>query len=69
MDVDSVFGADICWNKTEDGEYPFRAEYGENSYIIRVNDWPEDPTVYTLLGPDGWLADFDDWPECWTRGQ
>lgn len=54
----------VRWTKTGDAEFPYRAVVEGEEWIIRVNEWPEDPTVYTLLVGDE-AYDFDEWPAEW----
>ncbi len=60
------FEQTIEWRRTPDAEFPYEAEVGGVTWRIRVNDWPDNPTVYTLLLGDRAL-DFNDWPKGWTR--
>jgi len=64
-----MFSEIIEWKKTDDGEYPYQAKVSGQVYKIRVNDWPEHPTVYSLIDPNGVATDFDDWPEPWYRSE
>jgi hypothetical protein len=60
------FSVPVRWTRTDDAEFPYRAEIEGETWTIRVNDWPDDPTVYTLLiGEEA--TDFNDWPGHWKR--
>jgi len=61
------FGIRVHWNKTDDGEFPYAANVDGHAWGIRVNDWPEDPTVYTLLVDGEVYLDFDGWGDDWNK--
>ena len=75
MDEAAADGADtgtsyaerpIVWQRTDDGEFPYRATVGGVELLVRVNDFPAEP-LYSVLA-DGQLdQDLEDWPACWTR--
>ena len=52
----------VAWIATDDGEYPFEAQVDGARWRIRVNDWPEDPTVYSLMVNTRAVHHFDNWP-------
>ena len=56
----------IQWQHTGDGEFPYTAEYGGRTLVIRVNDFPDEP-LYTLLIDGNEIEDLEDWPEAWVR--
>ena len=56
----------IHWEHTGDGEYPYRAQIKGKTFIIRVNDFPEEP-IYTLLAEGKEIEDLEDWPPAWVR--
>lgn len=60
-------GRPLRFIATDDAEFPYVARDGAREWTVRVNDWPEDPTVYTLLSGGREVLDFDDWPEAWER--
>ncbi len=56
----------IAWERTGDGEYPYRFVLEGRVLTIRVNDFPAEP-LYTLI-VDGVDAEhLDDWPAAWVR--
>lgn len=57
----------IAWDRTEDGEFPYAAESAGRVLVVRVNDWPDAPSIYTLFVDDAEDHDFDDWPATWMR--
>lgn len=56
----------VAWEASGNGEYPYVAHIGDQTYSIRVNDFPAEP-LYTLLVGEDPLADLDDWPVAWTK--
>ena len=62
-----LFAKKVVWIATRDPIFPLRAEIDGRPFRIRVNDWPDSPTVYSLVASDGRALDFDDWPPTWAR--
>jgi RNA polymerase sigma-70 factor (ECF subfamily) len=56
----------ITWEETTNPEYPYSAKIGQDNYVIRLNDFP-DESLYTLIVNNEEVEDFDDWPEQWIR--
>lgn len=56
----------IIWKPNTDPLYPYRVEFDGEQCLIRINDFPDDH-LYTLIVNDREVANFDDWPQCWTR--
>jgi len=56
----------ILFSRTDDSEYPLRAEVNGKVWTVRVNDFPEAP-MYTLTVDGTEVIDFDNWPEKWGR--
>ncbi len=59
----------VTWQATGDGEFPFKAEVNGERWQIRVNDWPDEATVYSLIVGPRAIHHFDSWPSCWVRPQ
>jgi hypothetical protein len=58
----------IVWRKGPDAEHPYEANQEGSDLLIRLNDFPAE-NMYTLLVNQREVADFDDWPRNWQRGQ
>jgi hypothetical protein len=56
----------IAWERSGDGEFPYRAVIDGSTLVIRVNDFPAEP-LYTLLINDEEVEDLEDWPSAWVR--
>lgn len=64
---DSVRDTAVDWLGTGDATRPYRAEVLGDEWEVAVNDWPEEPRVYTLIVNGRAAFDFDGWPDCWSR--
>ena len=64
---DSVRDTAVDWLGTGDATRPYRAEVLGDEWEVAVNDWPEEPRVYTLIVNGSAAFDFDGWPDCWSR--
>ena len=56
----------IDWERTLDGEYPYRTTISGKRCTIRVNNFPAEP-IYTLLIDGQDALDLEDWPAVWTK--
>jgi hypothetical protein len=56
----------IAWKTTDKPEYPWAVEVNDETWQIRLNDFPDD-ILYTLLIDGDPHGDFHDWPEAWKR--
>lgn len=57
----------VRWTKTDDEEFPYTAQIEGKTWTIRVNDWPDDPTVFSLLVDGAEYLDFDGWSKNWNK--
>ena len=57
----------IDWLGTGAAELPYRAEVDGDEWMVRVNDWPQTTTVYTLFVNGREAFSFDGWPDTWSR--
>ena len=57
----------IDWLGTGAAELPYRAEVDGDEWMLRVNDWPQTTTVYTLFVNGREAFSFDGWPDTWSR--
>ncbi len=56
----------VRWQRTTDGEWPYRAFAEGRELRIRVNDFPAEP-LYSLFVDDEHATDLDDWPPVWLK--
>ncbi len=61
------FTRSVQWELTGDALVPWRAEVGAESWQVRVNEFPEEPHLYTLLVDSREAGDFDTWPASWAH--
>lgn len=55
-----------AWVKTDRAEFPYTADINGQTWLIRVNDFPEEP-LYTLLIENQEIGSFDDWSPVWFK--
>jgi hypothetical protein len=60
------FRVNVQWHETGDVEHPYQATVGRQTWVIRLNDFPEEP-LYTLIVDGKDVIDFDNWPPRWLR--
>ncbi len=56
----------VTWQRTADANFPLAARVGEQRWVLRVNDFPDEP-LYTLFVDGRKVMDVEDWPSGWTR--
>ena len=56
----------VRWQRTTDGEWPFRAEVEGHVLRVRVNGFPAEP-LYSLFVDDEHVTDLEDWPPVWVK--
>lgn len=57
----------VTWYLSPNGCVPWIALVGNERWEVRVNDFPQEPNLYTLLVDGKSVQDFKKWPACWTR--
>lgn len=62
-----ALGTFVDWLGTGGAERPYRAEVSGDEWTVRVNDWPDEPTIYTLFVNGRETFGFDGWPDTWSR--
>lgn len=60
------FAVHVKFGRTESGEFPYKATVENRNWIIRINDFPEEP-FYTLIIDEEEIVNFDTWPSDWER--
>lgn len=63
----SALGVTVDWLGTDSAAMPYRAEVDGDEWTVRVNDWPDEPAVYTLFVNGREAFGFDGWPDTWSR--
>jgi hypothetical protein len=63
-----VFSHEVCWHRSDEAVYPYSATLKGKKLLIRVNEFPVEPYMYTLFFDGKRLCDFNGWPDSWKRG-
>ena len=56
----------LKWTQTADLHKPCECTVQNQSWVVRLNNYPDEP-LYTLLIDGTPVGDFDDWPQGWSR--
>lgn len=65
--IEKLLLSPVTWQATGDGEYPHQLEFSGHTWQIRVNDWPEYETVYSLMRAQEAVRDLHEIPTNWKR--
>lgn len=57
----------VAWTRTGDPDRMYTATIGEQCWEIRINEFPDEPYLFTLLIDGAAAIDFNDWPSHWHR--
>lgn len=57
----------VAFEATGDPRLPYAARVGDERWTVRVNEFPEEPTPYSLLVEGRLVEDLLAWPAAWTR--
>jgi hypothetical protein len=68
ISLDDRLKIGVTWSKTNDPTALWSAHVGDEAWIVRVNDFPEEH-LYTLYVNDEELGSFDEWPRQWSRAE
>ena len=66
MKKPKLLSEEINWDRTARAEFPFSARHNGQKMSVRINDFPAEP-MYTLIVGESEIANFDDWPQAWTK--
>lgn len=67
--ADKLLRASVTWAATDDAELQYRLTFEGRVCEIRVNDWPEYETVYSLLIAKEFVRDLPSLPDNWQLPQ
>jgi len=56
----------VSWASTGNPKDPLMAKVGPKTWVIQINDFPDEP-LYSLIEDGRPVAAFDDWPKSWNR--
>jgi hypothetical protein len=57
----------VDWRLSGDPLHPWEADVDGARWRVRINDFPEEEFVYSLLVDGQVVEEFNDWPGVWTR--
>lgn len=57
----------VVWRATEDARHPYEALVGGQLWRVRINDFPEEPSLYTLFVGEVATDELLSWPSAWSR--
>ena len=63
--VEKLLLSPVTWQATGNGEFPHCLDFDGQTFEIRVNDWPEYETVYSLLIAKQFACDLPSLPDNW----
>ena len=61
-----VLNRPLVWQRTEDPIDRYKTLVDGQHWLVRINDFPEEP-MYTLFICEEEIVSFDDWPNEWIR--
>ena len=59
----------VTWAETSDPFFPYEAQVGGERWVLRLNDWPDEPSLYTLFVGSQAVLELQAWPAAWNRPQ
>jgi hypothetical protein len=62
-----IWDRSIIWRGTGDARNPWNAETDGKIWTIRINEFPADDHLYTLLVDGEELIGFSEWPLSWVQ--
>jgi hypothetical protein len=57
----------VAFRASGDARYPYAADVDGQRWTVRINEFPEEPSVYSLLINGQVAEELMDWPAAWTR--
>jgi hypothetical protein len=57
----------VDFQQSDDSPTPWEANVDGQQWQVRINDFPEEDYLYSLLVDGSVVEEFQDWPTCWTR--
>jgi hypothetical protein len=67
MKLSNLLNQPVEWIKTENSEFPYKTNYQNHTYLIRINDFPEEMLYSLIYEPSNSEFSFEEWPELWHR--
>ena len=57
----------VTFRETGDARYPFEATVDGVTWTVRINEFPEEPSLYSLMIDGNVVEELMSWPPAWTR--
>ncbi len=57
----------VTFRATDDARYPYAADIDGKRWTLRINEFPEEPSLYSLIIGGQIVEELMDWPAAWTR--
>ncbi len=57
----------LTWRGTDDADFPYSTVYEGKHLLLRVNDWPDEPYLYTMVVDGREVLELEEWPPAWRR--
>ncbi|MCK6552033.1 hypothetical protein L6R52_39745 [Myxococcota bacterium] len=57
----------VTFRATDDPRFPYEATVGTERWRVRIDEFPETPSLYTLFVDDVEVLGLVDWPRAWAR--
>jgi len=57
----------VTFRATDDARYPYAADIDGKRWTVRINEFPESPSLYSLFIGGQIVEELMDWPVAWTR--
>lgn len=57
----------VTFRETDDARYAFEASVDGRTWTIRINEFPEAPSLYSLIVDGEVIEELMEWPAAWTR--
>jgi len=57
----------LSWRETDDPSFPYTTQHKGQHLVLRLNDWPDEPYLYTLVVNGKAVLDLEEWPTAWQR--
>lgn len=64
---EGLLDVSLRWRETGDAFNPLTTEHEGRVLLLQLNDWPDEPHLWTLLSDGKPVLYVDDWPPRWRR--
>ena len=57
----------VTFRATDDARFPWATDVDGKRWTVRINEFPEEPSLYSLIIDGEVVEELMDWPAAWTR--